>query len=560
MGQPVSDRRLPLPVCAETLPLRNDSDVPKTIACDLVYNSRVTHLREICMLDQPTVTNPLRLGLRMHRTPEPCAVVIFGATGDLTHRKLVPALYNLQRERLLPPGFSVVGAARRDWTDDFFRQGLREDAQEHSRSGLQDDLWDSFAEGISYVRVPFDDPAAYQALAARLAEIDAQRGTSGNRLFYLATPPESYTTIIQNLGAAGLARPAAGSWVRIIVEKPFGRDLTSARALDAEIHKVFDESQVYRIDHYLGKETVQNILVFRFANGIFEPLWNHRYIDHVQITVAESVGVEGRGGYYEQAGALRDMVQNHLMQLLTLTAMEPPAGYRAEAVRDEKVKVLRSIKPIAPYEVLESTVRGQYGAGVSSGNPVPGYREEGGVAPTSATETYVALRFFIDNWRWAGVPFFLRTAKRAPKRVSEIAIQFRQVPMMLFDNGPLSDIDPNVLAMKIQPDEGISLRFSSKVPGQSNQIRPVTMDFRYNSSFGVESPEAYERLLLDALLGDSTLFTRSDEVEASWSLITPLHQGWEDAPPSEFPNYEAGSWGPKAADELLGAGRQWRRL
>jgi glucose-6-phosphate 1-dehydrogenase len=560
MGQPVSDRPLPLPVCAETLPLRNDSDVPKTIACDLVYNSRVTHLREICMLDQPTVTNPLRLGLRMHRTPEPCAVVIFGATGDLTHRKLVPALYNLQRERLLPPGFSVVGAARRDWTDDFFRQGLREDAQEHSRSGLQDDLWDSFAEGISYVRVPFDDPAAYQALAARLAEIDAQRGTSGNRLFYLATPPESYTTIIQNLGAAGLARPAAGSWVRIIVEKPFGRDLTSARALDAEIHKVFDESQVYRIDHYLGKETVQNILVFRFANGIFEPLWNHRYIDHVQITVAESVGVEGRGGYYEQAGALRDMVQNHLMQLLTLTAMEPPAGYRAEAVRDEKVKVLRSIKPIAPYEVLESTVRGQYGAGVSSGNPVPGYREEGGVAPTSATETYVALRFFIDNWRWAGVPFFLRTAKRAPKRVSEIAIQFRQVPMMLFDNGPLSDIDPNVLAMKIQPDEGISLRFSSKVPGQSNQIRPVTMDFRYNSSFGVESPEAYERLLLDALLGDSTLFTRSDEVEASWSLITPLHQGWEDAPPSEFPNYEAGSWGPKAADELLGAGRQWRRL
>jgi glucose-6-phosphate 1-dehydrogenase len=512
------------------------------------------------MLDQPTVTNPLRLGLRMHRTPEPCAVVIFGATGDLTHRKLVPALYNLQRERLLPPGFSVVGAARRDWSDDFFRQGLRKDAQEHSRSGLQEELWETFAEGISYVRVPFDDPAAYQELAARLAEIDAQRGTSGNRLFYLATPPESYTTIIQNLGAAGLARPTSGSWVRIIVEKPFGRDLASARALDAEIHRVFDESQVYRIDHYLGKETVQNILVFRFANGIFEPLWNHRYIDHVQITVAESVGVEGRGGYYEHAGALRDMVQNHLMQLLTLTAMEPPAGYRAEAVRDEKVKVLRSIKPIAPYEVLESTVRGQYGAGISGGNPVPGYREEGGVAPDSTTETYVALRFFIDNWRWAGVPFFLRTAKRAPKRVSEIAIQFRQVPMMLFDNGPLSDIDPNVLAMKIQPDEGISLRFSSKVPGQSNQIRPVTMDFRYNSSFGVESPEAYERLLLDALLGDSTLFTRSDEVEASWSLITPLHEGWEDEPPTDFPNYEAGSWGPKAADDLLGAGRKWRRL
>ncbi len=507
-----------------------------------------------------TATNPLRIGLRMHRTPEPCAVVIFGATGDLTHRKLVPALYNLQRERLLPPGFSVIGAARRDWTDDFFRQGLREDTQKYSRSGLQDDLWETFAEGISYVRVPFEDPAGYQALAERLSAIDAQRGTAGNRLFYLATPPESYATIIQQIGAAGLARPVAGSWVRIIVEKPFGRDLTSARALDAELHQVFDESQVYRIDHYLGKETVQNILVFRFANGIFEPLWNHRYIDHVQITVAESVGVEGRGGYYEHAGALRDMVQNHLMQLMTLTAMEPPAGYRAEAVRDEKVKVLRSVRPIPAEQVLESTVRGQYGAGISVGNPVPGYREEPGVAATSATESFVALRFFIDNWRWAGVPFFLRTAKRMPKRVSEIAIQFRQVPLMLFDNGPLNDIDPNVLAMKIQPDEGISLRFSSKVPGQSNQIRPVTMDFRYNSSFGVESPEAYERLLLDALLGDSTLFTRSDEVAASWTLITPLHEGWEAAPPPEFPNYEAGSWGPKAADELLGAGRSWRRL
>ena len=506
-------------------------------------------------------TNPLRAGMRMQRTPEPCTVVIFGATGDLTHRKLVPALYNLQRERLLPPGFSVVGFARRDWSDDFFRDSLLKDAKEFSRSGIDPNLWGSFAEGMSYIQASFDDPAGYAALAVRLRELDEQRGASGNRLFYLSTPPESYATIIQQLGAAGLARSPGNGWTRIIIEKPFGRDLTSARALNAEVHNVFDEQQVYRIDHYLGKETVQNILVFRFANGIFEPLWDRRYVDHVQITVAETVGLEGRGGYYEHAGAMRDMVQNHLMQLLTLTAMEPPIGYRADAVRDEKVKVLRAIRPMPPEQVDQHTVRGQYGPGTVAGQAVPGYREEPGVAADSMTETYVALRFFIDNLRWAGVPFLLRTGKRLPKRVSEIAIQFRSAPLMLFDDGPLSDIEPNVLAMQVQPDEGITLRFDSKVPGQANQIRPVTMDFRYNAAFGVESPEAYERLLLDAMLGDSTLFTRSDEVEASWSLITPIHQGWaQDAPPP-FPNYEAGTWGPKAADMLLGKEwRSWRRL
>ncbi|HEU5087502.1 MAG TPA: glucose-6-phosphate dehydrogenase, partial [Roseiflexaceae bacterium] len=478
-------------------------------------------------------------------TPEPCTVVIFGATGDLTHRKLVPALYNLQRERLLPPGFSVIGAARRDWSDDYFRQTLLNDAREHSRSPIQDDVWASFAEGISYVRVPFDDAEAYKTLAARLDEVDEQRGTSGNRLYYLATPPESYVTIIQQLGAAGLAHPKDGGWVRIIVEKPFGRDLDSARALDAEVHRVFDEAQVYRIDHYLGKETVQNILVFRFANGIFEPLWNRAYIDHVQITVAESVGVEGRGGYYEQAGALRDMVQNHLMQLLTLTAMEPPVSYQADAVRDEKVKVLRAIRPMTKDELNAGTVRGQYGPGTLAGTHVPGYREEEGVPPESQTATYAALRFYIENWRWAGVPFYLRTGKRLQERLSEIVITFEDVPHSIYER-PDEAHALNRLVIQLQPDERITMTVLAKSPGEGMRLKPVNLSLDFSETFKTRSLDAYERLLTDVIKGNLTLFMRRDELDAAWQWVDPIREAWlqhDERPKS----YTAGSWGPAAA-------------
>ena len=505
--------------------------------------------------------NPLRHGLRIGRTPEPCTMVIFGASGDLTSRKLVPALYNLARERRLPGGFSVVGFARRPWDDAQFRELLRSGVNANSRNGSVDPaLWSSFAEGISYLQGSFDEAQAYANLSERLAELDARRGTGGNRVFYLATPPESYSEIIHQLGAHGLSRSPNGGWTRIIVEKPFGRDLMSARELNNQLLAVFDEPQVYRIDHYLGKETVQNILIFRFANGIFEPLWDRRAVDHVQITVSESIGVEDRGGYYDRSGALRDMIQNHLMQLLCLVAMEPPVAYDADAVRDEKVKVLRAIRPIYPNEVDHYVIRGQYGAGSVSGRPITGYRDERGVASGSQTETYVAHKLFIESWRWAGVPFYLRSGKALPRRVSEIAVQFKTVPTMLFADMPLNAIEPNVMAIKIQPDEGITLKVGSKVPGQQ-QIRPVTMDFRYGTSFGVASPEAYERLLLDCMLGDGTLFTRRDEVEASWSIITPIHQGWANGSSLLTPNYEAGSWGPTTADEfMLRDGRTWRRL
>ena len=511
-------------------------------------------------MNQPqAAANPLREGLRLPRTPEPCAVVVFGATGDLTARKLMPALYNLARERQLPAGFSVVGFARREWDDARFRAAMKEAVAAHSREPLSEELWQNFARQLHYVAGTFEDLRAYLTLSDRLARQDEAHGAAGNRLFYLATPPTAYADIATRLGEAGLVRGTkTGGWSRLVVEKPYGRDLASARDLDRRIGMVFRERQIYRIDHYLGKETVQNILIFRFANGIFEPLWNRRYVDNVQVSVAETVGIEGRTGYYEDAGALRDMVQNHLLQVLSLVAMEPVASFRGDAVRDEKAKVFMAVRPL--QDLASETVRAQYSAGAVLGQHVPGYREEQGVAAASTVETYVALRLHIDNWRWAGVPFYLRTGKRLPKRVTEVAITFKQAPLQLFREMSGEGFAPNLLVLRIQPDEGISLRFGAKVPGTRGDVRPVNMDFRYGSSFGIDPPEAYERLLLDAMLGDPTLFTRWDSVEAAWALLTPVLEGWaEGLVPLQ--TYEAGTWGPEAAGDLIERdGRQWHRM
>jgi glucose-6-phosphate 1-dehydrogenase len=511
------------------------------------------------MTSNVLAANPLREGMRLQRTPDACAVVVFGASGDLTARKLMPALYNLARERLLPGGFSIVGFARRDWDDDKFRAVMKEAVTKFSREPLDEELWDSFARGLHYVRGEFDQMDAYENLAERLHKQDTAHGAGGNRLFYLATPPEAYAPIAQRLGEAGLSRGGNdGGWARLVVEKPYGRDLESARKLDQAIGLVFRERQIYRIDHYLGKETVQNIMVFRFGNGIFEPVWNRRYVDHVQISVAETVGVEGRGGYYETSGALRDMVQNHLLQVVALIAMEPVASFKADAVRDEKAKVFHAIRPIE--DVARDTVRAQYRGGAIMGAQVPGYREEPGVSSDSRTETYTAMRFEIENWRWAGVPFYLRVGKRLPKRATEVVITFNTAPLQLFRQMGGESPPPNLLVLRIQPDEGISMRFGAKVPGTRSDVRPVNMDFRYGSSFGVSPPEAYERLLIDAMLGDSTLFTRWDSVEKAWELLTPILEGWNNgASPLQY--YSAGSWGPDAARELIERdGHEWHRM
>ncbi|MDQ3865777.1 MAG: glucose-6-phosphate dehydrogenase [Actinomycetota bacterium] len=495
--------------------------------------------------------NPLLAGLRRRRTAEPSVLTIFGASGDLTQRKLFPALYALAYRDLLPHQFAVVGVARTEMSTDEFRERMQEAVEQHGRDEFRRDVWDELAAGIRYLAMDFGDESGWEALAELLGELDDERGTHGNRVYYLAVPPSAFESIVVHIGR----RRATEGWTRVIAEKPFGHDLESARRLNETISEHFAEEEIYRIDHYLGKETVQNTLVLRFANGIFEPVWNRQFIDHVQINVAESVGVEGRAAFYEESGAIRDIVQNHLLQLVALTAMEPPIEFDAEAVRTEKVKVLRSLHTPGPKHI----VRGQYGPGFIEGKEVPGYREEPGVAPDSATETYVAGKLFVDNWRWADTPFYFRTGKRLPKRETTIAIQFKRAPKPPFEAGSEDGLRPNVLLLHIQPDEGVSLAIGAKVPGQGMAIRTVNMDFLYGGAFRVGLPEAYERLILDCMLGDPTLFMRADEVEEQWALIDAIVAPWRRDRPN-FPNYAAGSWGPAAADELLHRdGRSWRR-
>ncbi|NDY41497.1 glucose-6-phosphate dehydrogenase [Dissulfurirhabdus thermomarina] len=495
--------------------------------------------------------------------PPPCGVVIFGASGDLAHRKLLPALFALHRRGLLPPAFFVLGCARSPLGDDGFRERVRATLRARFPDRPAGAVR-AFADRHAYLSGDYDDPAFYRRLGERLAGLEAEAGTGGNRLFYLAVPPGVAPRIIEGLGAAGLAREEGrgGAWARVVAEKPFGRDLASALALDERLHRVLSERQIYRIDHYLGKETVQNILMFRFANAIFEPVWNRRYVDHVQITVAEAAGVEHRAGYYEGAGCLRDMFQNHMLQMLSLVAMEPPASFGADRVRDEKVKLLRAVRPFPPEELGRWLVRGQYGPGGTGDDRVAGYREEPGVAPDSRVETFVAARLLVDNWRWKGVPFYLRSGKRLARRVSEIAITFKEVPHSMFEGLVPAEPAPNVLVLNVQPEEGVALSIQTKKPGPKSCLTILSMDFSYRDVFGVEMPEAYERLLLDCMLGDQTLFLRHDDMEVAWSLLTPVLEAWAEERPGvgEVYPYEPGSWGPAAADGLPGAdGRGWRR-
>jgi glucose-6-phosphate 1-dehydrogenase len=495
--------------------------------------------------------NPLRAGLRAGGATTPTAFVIFGATGDLAQRKLLPAIYNLAVRGLLPPRFGLVGYARTEMTDDQYRAFARAAIESHSRTPIDEHFWPAFASRLHYHAGGFDDDAHFHALAETLEQVDAEHGTEGNRVYYLSTPSSFFPVIVQRMGAARLNRPPGS--VRVVIEKPFGHDLQSARELAEIVHRSFRERQIYRIDHYLGKETVQNIFAFRFANAIFEPVWNHRYVDHVQITVAESIGVEHRAAFYEETGVVRDIVQNHLLQVLALVGMEPPAAFDADSVRDEKTKVLRATRPLT----LENAVRGQYGAGYVAGEEVSPYTGEPQVPADSVTATFMAAKLDIDNWRWAGTPFYIRAGKRLAKRVTEVAVQFKRPPHLPFSADASEYLEPNSLVLRIQPDEGISLRFGAKAPAPTLVIRSVNMDFLYGSSFLTDVPDAYETLILDAIRGDGTLFTRQDGVERAWELCDPLIQQWHAGQPQVYPS---GTWGPDAADDLLARdGRRWRR-
>jgi glucose-6-phosphate 1-dehydrogenase len=498
----------------------------------------------MALVEDQQIENPLLEGLPMARRPEPCTMVIFGASGDLTKRKLFPALYSLAYRQLLPEKFGVLGVARTEGTDQEFRERMKAAVQEFGRDDFREDVWDELADGMHYV---YDD----DKLAAALRDLGERRGTTGNRIYYLAVPPAAFEGIVAWVGK----HKARKGWTRVIVEKPFGHDLESAQDLNALLHKHFDESQIFRIDHYLGKETVQNMLALRFANGIFEPIWNRQFIDHIQITVAETLGIEGRAEYYERAGAIRDIFQNHLLQLIALTAMEPPIDLAADSVRNEKVKVLKSIHTPGPKHV----VRGQYGRGYIEGQEVPGYREEAGVDPSSMTETFIAAKLFVDNWRWADTPIYIRAGKRMARRETTIAIEFKRAPHPPFVEAAADGLRPNVLLIHIQPDEGVSLEIGAKVPGQGLQIRTVHMDFLYGGAFRTDLPEAYERLLLDCMRGDASLFTREDEVVEQWQIVDAIVAYWRRDRPS-FPNYAAGTWGPRSSDDLMTRdGRSWRR-
>lgn len=508
--------------------------------------------------------NPLKEEVEFSKTADPCILVIFGATGDLTSRKLLPAIYNLAREGQLPPHFACVGFARREKDHDQFRQEMRAAVNMFSRSKPVDaDLWNDFSENLFYHRSEFDNDEGYDSLRVFLEELDHKYGTKGNRVFYLSTPPSYFPVISEKLSKHKLIYPVneeSGKWSRVIIEKPFGHDVKSSIELQNQIEKYMAESQVYRIDHYLGKETVQNLMVFRFSNAIFESLWNNRHINHVEITVAEEIGIGTRGNFFEEAGILRDIVQNHMMQLLCLVAMEPPVNLQPGSIHDEKVKVLEAVKPISMDNFHKQVVRGQYGPGFINGEEVIGYREENNVSPTSQIETFAALRLSIENWRWSGVPFYLRAGKRLPKRATEIAIHFKKAPGVLFQDQNATS-QPNVLIIRIQPNEGISLRTNCKVPGMTSPIQPVKMDFSFGTYFGLTPPEAYERLICDCMTGDNTLFARSDEVFASWRLLTPVLERWNEEKTENFPNYKSGTWGPEEANQIfIDKQQNWRLL